>query len=137
MTTNENNKNIKVLLVDDEIEFAATLAARLKLRHYSTNMATSGEKALVAIDKETPDVLVLDLKMPDFDGIELLTHVKSTHPTIEVIILTGHGSFEAGREGMELGAFGYLMKPVDLHILLEQIEKAYLKKQSATKRETK
>ncbi len=125
-------REIKVLIVDDEVEFAATLAARLKLRKYSTQMATSGEEGLLTIDRDTPDVMVLDLKMPDLDGLEVLAQVKSTHPEVEAIILTGHGSFEAGMEGMKLGAFDYLMKPVDLNHLLDKIQEAYDKKMQAT-----
>lgn len=125
-----NNEEINVLIVDDEIEFAATLVARLKLRKYMSRMAISGEAALAAIEKELPDVIVLDLKMPDLDGIELLAQLKATHPKIEVIILTGHGSFETGREGMELGAFDYIMKPVDLNLLLVKIKDAFDKKQA-------
>lgn len=125
--TNDINE-IKVLIVDDEVEFAATLAARLKLRKYSTQMATSGEEGLLAIENDTPDVMVLDLKMPDLDGLEVLAQVKGTHPEVEAIILTGHGSFEAGMEGMQLGAFDYLMKPVDLNHLLDKIQEAYEKK---------
>lgn len=128
MTNNDKKENINVLIVDDEIEFAATLVARLKLRNYRSRMATSGEAALAAIEKELPDVIVLDLKMPDLDGIELLAQLKATHPEIEVIILTGHGSFETGREGMELGAFDYIMKPVDLNLLLGRIKDAFDKK---------
>lgn len=123
-----DTQEIKVLIVDDEVEFAATLAARLKLRKYSTQMATSGEEGLLAVENDTPDVMVLDLKMPDLDGLEVLAQAKSTHPEVEAIILTGHGSFEAGMEGMNLGAFDYLMKPVDLNHLLDKIQEAYEKK---------
>ncbi len=126
MTT--NNSQIKVLIIDDEVEFATTLAARLKLRNYSTQLATSGEEGLNSLEKEMPDVVVLDLKMPDLDGLEVLAQLKQINPAVETIILTGHGSFEAGMEGMNLGAFDYLMKPVDLNLLLEKIQKAYQKK---------
>ena len=129
MTFNQINMDIKVLVVDDEIEFATTLVARLKLRKYKTTMATSSEQALIAIEKEIPDVLVLDLKMPDVDGMELLAQLKKTNPEIEVIMLTGHGSFETGIEGMKLGAFDYLMKPVDLDVLLNKIKDAFLNRQ--------
>ena len=73
------------------------------------------------------DVLLLDLKMPDLNGLEVLAKVKEDFPSIEVIILTGHGSFEAGKEGMDQGAFDYIMKPVDLSQLITKIEEAYLK----------
>lgn len=116
--------NIRVLIADDEVEFASTLQTRLNLRKYQTTMTNSGEATLDAITSEQPDVLVLDLKMPDLDGLEVLAKVKESWPGMQVIILTGHGSFEAGREGMELGAFDYLMKPVDLNLLITKIEEA-------------
>jgi len=116
--------NIRILIADDEVEFASTLQTRLNLRKYQATMTNSGEETLAAVSKEQPDVLVLDLKMPDLDGLEVLAKVKESWPEMQVIILTGHGSFEAGREGMELGAFDYLMKPVDLNLLIAKIEEA-------------
>jgi DNA-binding NtrC family response regulator len=124
MTQMEQN-NLKVLIADDEIEFASTLVARLKLRNFQATMVNSGKAALAAIEEEQPDVLILDLKMPDLDGLEVLASLKENYPDLAVIILTGHGSFEAGRQGMELGAYDYIMKPVDLNLLLVKIEDAY------------
>lgn len=120
----KTSQNISVLIADDEVEFASTLQARLNLRKYQASVANSGEAALAALTANPPDVLVLDLKMPDLDGLEVLAKVKETHPHVQVIILTGHGSFEAGKEGMELGAFDYIMKPVDLNLLIGKIEEA-------------
>jgi DNA-binding NtrC family response regulator len=117
--------NLTVLIADDEIEFASTLVARLKLRNFQATMVNSGKAALAAIEEEQPDVLILDLKMPDLDGLEVLASLKENYPDLAVIILTGHGSFEAGRQGMELGAYDYIMKPVDLNLLLVKIEDAY------------
>jgi DNA-binding NtrC family response regulator len=124
MTQMEQN-NLTVLIADDEIEFASTLVARLKLRNFQATMVNSGKAALAAIEEEQPDVLILDLKMPDLDGLEVLASLKENYPDLAVIILTGHGSFEAGRQGMELGAYDYIMKPVDLNLLLVKIEDAY------------
>ncbi len=104
MTQTEQN-NLTVLIADDEIEFASTLVARLKLRNYQATMTNSGKATLTAIDQKQPDVLVLDLKMPDLDGLEVLASLQEKYPSLAVIILTGHGSFEAGRRGMELGAY--------------------------------
>ncbi|MEE4166874.1 MAG: response regulator [Desulfocapsaceae bacterium] len=128
--TTVNRENIKVLIADDEIEFASTLATRLQLRKFNTTMAESGGAALSAIEKSPPDVLLLDLKMPDIDGLEVLARLKDDFADIKVIILTGHGSFEAGQEGMKLGAYDYVMKPVDLNRLIEKIEGAYKEKQA-------
>lgn len=121
----QETHSLKVLIADDEIEFATTLVARLKLRNFKATMANSGKETLTAIEQQKPDVLVLDLKMPDLDGLEVLADLQTTHPRLAVIILTGHGSFEAGKQGMELGAYDYIMKPVDLNLLIEKIESAF------------
>lgn len=124
MSTHETH-NLRVLIADDEIEFAATLVARLKLRNFSATMVNSGKATLAAIEQQKPDVLVLDLKMPDLDGLEVLADLNRSNPKLAVIILTGHGSFEAGKQGMELGAYDYIMKPVNLNLLIEKIESAF------------
>ncbi|UCF92971.1 MAG: response regulator [Desulfobacterales bacterium] len=114
----------KVLLVDDEREFAQTLSERLLMRDMGSTVAYDGESALNMIQEDEPEVMILDLKMPGIDGIEVLRRVKATRPEIEVIILTGHGS-EADRETcMQLGAFAYLQKPVDIGVLTETLKKA-------------
>jgi CheY-like chemotaxis protein len=114
----------RVLLVDDEREFVQTLSERLTLRDVGSAVAYDGESALHLIDEDEPDVMILDLKMPGIDGIEVLRRVKATRPEIEVIILTGHGS-EADRETcMHLGAFAYLQKPVDIDLLSRTLKAA-------------
>ena len=114
----------KVLLVDDEREFVETLSERLIMRQIGSAVAYDGESALELIEEDEPEVMILDLKMPGIDGIEVLRRVKATRPGIEVIILTGHGS-EADKElCMKLGAFGYLTKPVDIDLLSETLKRA-------------
>jgi two-component system, OmpR family, response regulator CpxR len=114
----------KLLIVDDERQFVQTLSERLRLREIGSVIAYDGESALSMIKEEEPDVMILDLKMPGIDGIEVLKRVKQTNPRIEVIILTGHGS-EADKElCMQLGAFAYLQKPVDVNVLSETIKRA-------------
>ncbi len=115
----------KVLLVDDEREFVQTLSERLIMRDMGSAVAYDGESALTMIEEEEPEVMILDLKMPGIDGIEVLRRVKSTRPDIEVIILTGHGSEEDRKQCMELGAFAYLQKPVDIELLSETLRRAY------------
>jgi two-component system, OmpR family, response regulator CpxR len=114
----------KVLLVDDEREFVQTLSERLLLREMGSAVAYDGESALSLIRDDEPEVMILDLKMPGIDGIEVLRRVKRTHPDVEVIILTGHGS-ETDRETcMKLGAFAYLQKPVDIDLLSTKLKEA-------------
>jgi len=114
----------KVLLVDDEREFVETLSDRLVMREMGSAVAYDGESALELIKTDEPEVMILDLRMPGIDGIEVLRRVKQTNPEIEVIILTGHGS-EADKETcMGLGAFAYLQKPVDIDKLSATIKSA-------------
>jgi CheY-like chemotaxis protein/cytidylate kinase len=114
----------KILLVDDEREFVQTLSERLIMRDMGSVVAYDGESALNMVDEEEPEVMILDLKMPGIDGIEVLRKVKQTRPNIEIIILTGHGS-EADRQiCMGLGAFAYLHKPVDIDVLSKTLKAA-------------
>ena len=109
---------LRVLLVDDEPDFRQTLVKRLKKRNLDAVGAESGEEALSMIDEAPVDVVVLDVRMPGLDGIEALRRIKRKNPLVEVILLTGHANMEVAVEGMELGAFDYLMKPVDIDELL-------------------
>jgi len=117
----------KVLLVDDEKEFVQTLSERLNTRSYGSHPVFDGEQAMELLDRETPDVMVLDLKMPGMQGAEVLQKTKEKKPEVEVIILTGHGTKEDEKECMEKGAFAYLQKPVDIKQLMSIIDDAYRK----------
>ena len=120
---------IKVLIVDDETEFAATLAERLELRHMQTRVAGGADEAMAILGEGwRPDVVLLDLKMPGLDGLQTLTLLKQQDPTLEVILVSGHGSTSVGMEGMQKGLFDYLLKPVEIGVVIEKIEQAYLKK---------
>lgn len=115
----------KVLLVDDEQEFVNTLSERLRTRKMTPAIAYNGEEALAMIADDQPEVMVLDLKMPGIDGLEVLRRVKKTHPETQVIILTGHGSTAEEELAAELGAFAYLRKPVDIEELTKTMREAY------------
>ena len=117
-------KPSRVLLVDDEREFVQTLSERLEMRDVGSAVAYDGESALRMVEDDEPEVIILDLRMPGIDGIEVLRRVKKSHPQIEVIILTGHGSEEDRKICMELGAFAYLQKPVDIEALSETLRRA-------------
>ena len=118
-------KKIKLLLVDDEAEFLDTLVDRLDLRDLKTDVAYNGKEALSAVEEEEPDVIVLDVKMPEMDGIEVLQRIKKAYPHVEVIILTGHGNEQDEQRARELGAFDYLKKPADLETLMGRIRGAF------------
>ena len=119
---------MKVMLVDDEVGFRETVSKRLKKRKVDLVAVGSGEEALEHLRVERVDIVVLDMKMPGMDGIQTLRAIKTVDPLIEVVILTGHASLEAAKDGMSLGAFDYLMKPVDLDELLYRIQDAYKRK---------
>ena len=115
----------RVLLVDDEREFVQALSERLMLRDMGSAVAYDGESALDLISTDEPEVMVLDLKMPGIDGIEVLRRVKETRPGVQVIILTGHGTEKDREICMQLGAFAYLHKPVDIDTLSKTIRQAH------------
>ncbi|MEE4113606.1 MAG: response regulator, partial [Desulfobacteraceae bacterium] len=117
----------RVLLVDDEREFVQTLSERLELREMGSAVAYDGESALSLVAEDDPEVMIIDLKMPGIDGMEILRQVKTTRPEIEVIVLTGHGSEADRKRCMQLGAFAYMQKPVDIDELSETLKKAHEK----------
>lgn len=117
-----------ILLVDDEAEFIETLGKRLTRRGLGVLLANSGQEALDLIAANEIDVVVLDVKMPGMDGIEALQKIKALKPDLEVLMLTAHANVEVAMRGMELGAFDYLMKPVELDDLLYKIQDANKKK---------
>ena len=121
----------KVLLVDDEREFVQTLSERLQMREMGSAVAYDGASALDLVETDEPEVMIIDLKMPEIDGIEVLKKVKQTRPEIQVVVLTGHGSEQDRQECMALGAFAYLQKPVDIDTLSETLKKAYEKTRTA------
>jgi DNA-binding response OmpR family regulator len=125
-------KEIKVLLVDDEEEFVQTLAERIEMREIGSDVALNGEEALKKVDENAPDVMVLDLKMPGIDGMEVLRQTRKAYPNVQIIMLTGHGSKKDEKEARRLGAFEYLQKPVPIEDLVKKIKLAYKKKIEST-----
>jgi DNA-binding NtrC family response regulator len=121
----------RVLVVDDEKDFLETLVNRLNRRNIDTTGAASGEEAVDLMKHKLFDVVVLDIKMPGgMDGIETLREMKKVQPLAEIILLTGHASVETSIEGMKLGAFDYLLKPIKLEDLLVKLGEAFEKKDS-------
>jgi DNA-binding NtrC family response regulator len=117
-------ESFHVLFVDDEVDFLDTVVKRIQKRNVNALGAKNGEEALALLKQSPVDVLVLDVRMPGMDGIEVLKEIKRNYPLIEVIMLTGHASLEVAIEGMELGAFDYLMKPVEIDDLLYKLQDA-------------
>ena len=124
-------RQIKLLFVDDEEKFLKGMTQRLKLRDLVVHSFNNGVDALKAAKKETYDVALIDLKMPEMDGEELLKKLKQMIPTMEVIILTGHASEDSAVRTFRDGAYEYLMKPCELEELLSAICRAYAKRLKA------
>jgi DNA-binding response OmpR family regulator len=115
-----------VLLVDDERAFGAVLSKRLTKRGFDVALAHSGTEAIQTLRAREFDVAILDLKMEDMDGIEVLKIFIKMAPDMPVLMLTGHGSERAAREGIACGAFDYLTKPYELADLLVKLNDAFL-----------
>jgi DNA-binding NtrC family response regulator len=126
MSTSESGAaaRVKLLLVDDEKAYVTVLSKRLAKRNFHVTTALSGTEGIQALRKDEFDVAVLDLKMQDMDGIEVLKIFKKMVPQMAVIMLTGHGSEQAARDGIQFGAFDYLTKPCELEDLVEKILQA-------------
>ncbi len=121
-------ERIRLLLVDDEESYVDVLSNRMALRGVDVSKAYSGSEAIQILRRNDFDVAVLDLKMEDMDGIEVLKIFKKMDPDLMVIMLTGHGSAQAASEGIALGAFDYLTKPCEFSELLEKVREAYRKR---------
>nr|WP_319393804.1 response regulator [uncultured Desulfobacter sp.] len=118
----------KVLIIDDEQEFTQALAERMTNRGMDVTTSGSAIEGLQSVEEKSFDVVVLDLQMPEMDGIETLKILKKKKPELQVILLTGHATVEKGIEAMKLGAMDLLEKPADLSTLTEKIKKAQAKK---------
>ena len=118
-----------VLLVDDEVSFVETFGERLELRDFEISKAFSGQEALQVLEEnKNIEVVILDVKMPDMDGIETLAEIKIKNPLVEVMMLSGHADVASAIEGMKQGAFDYLMKPVDMDLIITKVTEAAAKK---------
>jgi DNA-binding NtrC family response regulator len=115
---------IKLLLVDDEQGYVNVLVKRMAKRKIEATAAYSGTEAIQLLRGKSFDAAVLDLKMEDMDGIEVLKIFKKMDPQMPVIMLTGHGSETAARDGIAFGAYDYLTKPCDLDELIQKIKDA-------------
>ncbi len=132
----EKELKAKVLLVDDEEDFLSTLAERLETRGLKVATAVNGELALASVEKESFDLVVLDLAMPGMDGLETLKRIKAKQPDAEIIILSGQGSIRTGIEAMKLGAEDFMEKPVKMPELLDKIMEAKDKRLSILERKS-
>jgi len=126
----------KVLLVDDEMDFLSIMSERMKNRGMNVSTAASAKEAIQMAGAESFDAIILDLQMPEMDGLEALRVLKARKPDLQVILLTGHATIEKGVEAMKLGAMDLMEKPADLKILAEKIKKARGKKMILVEKQT-
>ncbi len=124
----------RILLIDDEKDFVEMFSMRLEEMGEKVKSAHSGQAGLEMLEKDNTDVVILDIKMPGMDGIQVLREIKKRFPLVEVILLTGHGATETAVEGMKLGAFDYLLKPADFEDLAIKLEGARKKKDEQEER---
>jgi DNA-binding NtrC family response regulator len=120
----QSTPQVSLLLVDDEVGFVEVLSKRITRRGMTVTAASSGAEAIQTLRRRDFDVAVLDLKMEDMDGIEVLKIFKKMAPAMPVIMLTGHGSESSAREGIQFGAYDYLTKPYELEDLIQKIKQA-------------
>jgi len=121
----EQKSKIKLLIVDDEVKFLQSISKRLKIKDFDVTTASDGSQAVKVAKREKFDVAILDLKMPDMDGTEVLRILKKRHKFLQILILTGHASIDSAVECTKLGAFNYIEKPYDFEKLIEAIKEAY------------
>jgi DNA-binding NtrC family response regulator len=114
----------RVLIVDDEAELVSALVERLNLRGFQATGVTTGAEAVTLVAEGAYDVVLLDVKMPGLGGLQVIQTIKAEHPDVQVVLLTGHGSAQDAAEGMRLGAFDYLMKPVKITDLVRILHAA-------------
>ena len=119
---------MRIMLVDDEEGFLSTTRNVLERKGINVATATSGTEALEKLTQENIDVVILDVKMPGMDGVSALKNIKSRHPSIEVIMLTGHGTVESALDGLRSGASDYLTKPIDIDELVAKAEEAFARR---------
>lgn len=117
-----------VLIVDDEKDFLDLISERLEARDMKVSTATRAQEALSLLDKKSYDAVVLDLQMPEMDGLEALKRIKEKNPDVQVILLTGHATVEKGVEAMKLGAMDLIEKPADLTTIIDRIKRAKAEK---------
>jgi len=126
----------KVLLIDDEVEFLEALSERMEIRGMEVTTAENADSAVSAINSGDFDAIVLDLQMPDMNGIDMLKVIRKTNPDMQVILLTGQATLEAGIQAMKLGAMDFMEKPADIDALTDKIKKAQAKKMVIVEKKT-
>jgi DNA-binding NtrC family response regulator len=121
---NRKMPSLKVLIVDDEVAYVDVIRRRMEKRNLKVDSAHSGSEAIRKMRENSFDIAIVDLKMEDMDGLEVVKILKKMDPDMPVIIVTGHGSEQAAKDGIAYGAYAYLMKPCDFDVLMGKIWEA-------------
>ncbi len=119
---------MKILIIDDEERFLHSTQKLLKRKGYDVETASSGEKGLDLLLEKNIDVVILDVKMPGIGGMETLKRIKRQHPTVEVIMLTGHGTAEYAVDALMLGASDFLIKPISVSEMIGKVEVSFARR---------
>ena len=128
--------SVKILLVDDEKDFTEALSERMEARGFRVEIADSGPVAIEKVKEQSYDAIILDLAMPEMDGIDVLKILLKKNPDLQIIFLTGHATLEKGIEAVKLGAVDFMEKPVDIETLLEKVNEAKTKKALLSEKKT-
>lgn len=128
--------SIKVLLVDDEKELTEALSDRMKTRGFKVDIANSGPVAISKVKEKSYDVIILDMAMPEMDGMEVLKILLKLNPDLQIIFLTGYATLEKGIEAVKLGAVDFMEKPVDIDKLIEKVNEAKTKRDLLSEKKT-
>ncbi len=128
--------SVKILLVDDEKDFTEVLSERMEARGFSVEIADSGPVAINKVKEKSYDAIILDLAMPEMDGIDVLKILLKENPDLQIIFLTGHATLEKGIESVKLGAVDFMEKPVDIDKLLEKVNDAKTKRDLLLEKKT-
>jgi len=128
--------SIKVLLVDDEKDFTEVLSERMEARGFRVEIADSGPVAINKVKEKSYDAIILDMAMPEMDGIDVLKILLKENSDLQIIFLTGHATLEKGIEAVKLGAVDFMEKPVDIDKLLEKVNEAKTKRDLLSEKKT-
>jgi DNA-binding NtrC family response regulator len=124
----------RIMLVDDEERLLFTSKRLFERLNVDVTTASNGRDALCLLNEIDVDVVLLDVKMPGMDGLETLSEIKKAHPLVEVVLVTGHASYDDAVQGLKLGAMDYLLKPVCMKDLLSKVEEAFAKRHEREKK---
>lgn len=128
-------EQVRILIIDDDETIRKSITTVLEQKGYVVDTAESGQVAVTKSETETYDLALIDIRLPDMDGVQLLTAMKETTPKMVKIIITGYPSLQNAMEAVNKGADGYIVKPVKMDELLTMIEK-HLKKQQESRKYT-